>query len=321
MKKISVIIPVYKVEKYLNACVSTVVKQTYKNLEIILIDDGSPDKCLQICDEWARKDERIKVIHQENKGLCAARNIGIDVATGEYIAFLDSDDYVDIRMYEFLYKAITEQNSDVAICYEIAVDEDKDLCEINTEVKDYTLLRNENKSEAIMHFIDKFTGYIGWTWNKLYKADLVKSTKFIEGAYLEDIVFNSQIMCKINKVTWISDRLYFYRQRLGSIMNSGNGKVFIDYGKALVSELTEFKPYLDEHQYDKLCSYCLAKIASLSYEARKSKLMNETKCLEDMFDKTYEATRQSAAKHKCSTKLFKKHKNVYYFLKNWYFSR
>ena len=95
-KKISIIIPVYKVEKYLDKCVESVVNQTYKNLEIILVDDGSPDNCPKMCDEWAEKDKRIKVIHKENGGLSDARNFGIEKATGDYLMFLDSDDYLDV---------------------------------------------------------------------------------------------------------------------------------------------------------------------------------------------------------------------------------
>ena len=101
---ISVIVPVYKVEQYLDRCLQSIVNQTYKNLEIILVDDGSPDNCPQICDEWAKRDKRIKVIHTQNRGVSTARNIGIDVANGQYIGFVDSDDWIEEDMYEFLLK-------------------------------------------------------------------------------------------------------------------------------------------------------------------------------------------------------------------------
>ena len=103
---ISIIIPVYRVEKYLRACVDSVLAQTYKNLEIILVDDGSPDNCGQICEEYAAKDGRVRVIHQTNQGVAAARNSGLEIATGEYIGFVDSDDYIDSDMYEYLYGLI-----------------------------------------------------------------------------------------------------------------------------------------------------------------------------------------------------------------------
>ena len=113
---ISVIIPVYKVEKYLDRCLESIVNQTYKNLEIILIDDGSPDNCPAICDEYAQKDSRIKVIHKANGGVSSARNKGIDVATGDYIGFVDSDDWIEPDMYETLIKNAEQYNSDISRC-------------------------------------------------------------------------------------------------------------------------------------------------------------------------------------------------------------
>ena len=113
---ISIIIPIYNVEKYLHCCINSVIRQTYKNLEIILIDDGSPDNCGKICDEYAKKDNRIKVIHKENGGLSSARNAGLDIAKGEYISFVDSDDYVAENFIEKLYKLCKENDADIAEC-------------------------------------------------------------------------------------------------------------------------------------------------------------------------------------------------------------
>ena len=115
-KKVSVIIPVYNVEKYLKECIQSVLRQTYKNLEIILVDDGSKDNSGNICDEYAKRDERIKVIHKKNGGLSDARNAGIDICTGEYIAFLDSDDFIEEDMYEFLVKNLEKAKADISIC-------------------------------------------------------------------------------------------------------------------------------------------------------------------------------------------------------------
>ena len=113
---ISVIVPIYNVEKYVNKCVGSIVNQTYTNLEIILVDDGSPDRCPEICDEWAKKDSRIKVIHKKNGGLSDARNAGMKIASGDYIAFVDSDDWIAPEMYERLLMAIKNDNSDIAAC-------------------------------------------------------------------------------------------------------------------------------------------------------------------------------------------------------------
>ena len=114
--KISVIVPIYKVEQYLNRCVESIVNQTYKNLEIILVDDGSPDLCPKICDEWAEKDSRIVVIHKENSGLSDARNAGLKVATGGYVAFVDSDDIINPFYVEYLYKAICDNDAQISAC-------------------------------------------------------------------------------------------------------------------------------------------------------------------------------------------------------------
>ena len=118
MKKnnlISIIVPIYNVEKYLKKCIDSIINQTYKNLEIILVDDGSPDNCGKICDEYAKKDNRIKVIHKENGGVSSARNVGVENATGEYIGFVDSDDYIEKDMYEVLINNLKKENADISI--------------------------------------------------------------------------------------------------------------------------------------------------------------------------------------------------------------
>ena len=113
---ISIIVPVYKVEKYLNRCIHSIVNQTMKDLEIILVDDGSPDTCPKMCDDWAKKDKRIKVIHQKNKGLSAARNHGIKISKGKYIGFVDSDDYIDKYMYENMVSVLIKEQGDMCCC-------------------------------------------------------------------------------------------------------------------------------------------------------------------------------------------------------------
>lgn len=116
MAVISVIVPVYKVEKFLDRCINSIIQQTFTNLEIILVDDGSPDRSGEICDEWKMKDKRIRVIHKENGGLSDARNKGLDVATGDYVAFIDSDDWIDPDMFQLLYDATQKYQADIAEC-------------------------------------------------------------------------------------------------------------------------------------------------------------------------------------------------------------
>ena len=142
MPKISIIVPVYNVEQYINRCIDSLLGQTLKDIEIILVDDGSPDQCPQICDEYARKDSRIKVIHKKNNGLGYARNSGLELATGEYIAFVDSDDYVNINMYEKLYNETINNNFDIVYCGFIVENKDKSTYE---EKKKDRILQTRNE--------------------------------------------------------------------------------------------------------------------------------------------------------------------------------
>ena len=160
---ISIIIPVYKVEKYLEKCIKSVLDQTYKNLQIILVDDGSPDNCGNICDDYARVDNRIEVIHKANGGLSDARNVGLKAARGEYIGFVDSDDYVSNEMFENLYNTLISNDVDVAICnFYIVIDDKNIIKNADNGVEIY------NKLEILKEILldKKIQSY---AWNKLYK--------------------------------------------------------------------------------------------------------------------------------------------------------
>ena len=148
---ISIIIPVYKVEKYIYKCIDSVLNQTYKNLEIILVDDGSPDKCPEICEEYAKKDNRIKIIHKKNGGLSDARNAGLKVATGKYIGFVDSDDYIEKDMYQVLYNNIIKTNSDISI---VNLKEVKENEIIENNVKDEQNTIEYTKLEGLKKLIE-----------------------------------------------------------------------------------------------------------------------------------------------------------------------
>ena len=163
--KVSVIVPVYRVEPYLDKCVSSIVNQTYKNLEIILVDDGSPDNCPAMCDAWAEKDSRIRVIHQNNQGGGAARNAGLDIASGNLIAFVDSDDYIAPDMYAHLYE-LMEQGADIAECGYVEVVGDNAVFACGYETCSYTV--QEAMAEHIQDRV--FRQLI---WNKLYRRQVV----------------------------------------------------------------------------------------------------------------------------------------------------
>lgn len=213
MDLISVIVPVYKVEKYLDRCVESIVNQTYKNLEIILVDDGSPDNCGAMCDSWAEKDSRIKVIHKENGGLSDARNAGMDAATGDLMGFVDSDDYISPDMYQLLYENILENNSDVSACgVQIVFEDDRPA---NLLTKDGNIVLNTG--EAMKAIIEE--SYLKQpVWYKLYKTELIKDIPFVKGKYHEDVFWSYQAIGKAKIVSVFDLPCYFYLQRDGSIM-------------------------------------------------------------------------------------------------------
>lgn len=214
---ISVIIPVYGVEAYLERCIKSVLSQTYKNLEIILVDDGSPDGCPRICDAWAQRDDRIRVIHKKNGGLSDARNAGISVASGEYIGFIDSDDWIHPQMYEKLYHIMLKEKGEIAAC---AFQKVKG---INEELMNEKRLDGQvfcyDTEEAMKRLITE-QGLEQVVWNKLYKKELLEGISFAYGKYNEDEFWTYQIVARAKKVVTISYVGYFYYQRSNSIIGT-----------------------------------------------------------------------------------------------------
>lgn len=212
LELISVIVPVYKVEEYLDHCIKSIVEQTYHNLEIILVDDGSPDECPLKCDEWAKQDKRIRVIHKKNGGLSDARNIGLQMASGSYISFIDSDDWISPDFYENLYHSIIKNNAQIA------------ASGITWAFKDY--LQNENliynkqvfSSEEALSTLIQGRGFYAVAWNKLYKSNLFEGIEFPVGKLHEDEFVTYRLVGKATKLVLCQKVIYYYRQREGSIM-------------------------------------------------------------------------------------------------------
>ena len=201
-KLVSVIIPIYKVEPYLIRCLDSVVNQTYKNLEIILVDDGSPDKCPQICDEYAKKDNRIIVIHQENGGLSAARNAGLDICKGEYVSFVDSDDWVAKEYIEDLFNICQQENSEIAICNHIRVNDSQIPYEDNDlYIKSYRSL------DALNILIYKAPDSFVVSWGKLYKKELFNNVRFPLKQIHEDEFTTYQLFFYSKKISYIKNSL------------------------------------------------------------------------------------------------------------------
>lgn len=209
---ISIIIPIYKVESYLRRCLDSIVHQTYTNLEIILVDDGSPDNCPQICDEYAAKDNRIVVIHKENGGLSDARNAGLDICKGEYISFVDSDDWVSSEYISELYSSIEIGCADIAIVNHKHV---TDAPVKKVSKKHYTKLLS--RQQALFILIARQHQPFVTSWGKLYRSNLFSNIRFPIGKYHED-EFTSHLLFNVaSKVIYSKRIMYFYYQRANSI--------------------------------------------------------------------------------------------------------
>lgn len=208
---VSVIIPVYNVAGYIKDCLNSIRKQSYANLEIILVDDGATDESGAICDEYALLDERIKVVHKQNGGLSDARNCGIDIAHGDYLMFVDSDDFVDERIVEILYHNIKEQEAEIAICDPVHVFQPEDaVFAISDDVKIYS------REEAVCTMWYQ-KAFLPSAWAKLYKASLFQDIRFRVGILYEDIDVMHEIFWRTDRIAYTPSQLYAYQHREGSI--------------------------------------------------------------------------------------------------------
>jgi len=199
-KLISIIIPIYNVEKYLKQCIDSIINQTYINLEIILVDDGSTDNCGKICDEYGLKDNRIKVIHKQNGGLSSARNAGLDIAKGEYIGFIDSDDYVEKDMYENMYNTALKTNTKLVICNWSVGNTGKWIKNKNFPKKNIL-----TSNEALDFFYNDM-----YVWNKLYEKDIVQHLRFIE-TFAQDVLYTFVAFKRVKNIACLNKHECYYR--------------------------------------------------------------------------------------------------------------
>lgn len=220
---ISVIVPVYKVESYLDDCVVSLINQSYKNLEIILVDDGSPDNCPKMCDNWAEKDNRIKVIHKKNGGLSSARNAGLDIAKGDYIAFVDSDDFIILTMYEKMIRVLNNNDVDFVACKVNCFIEKTKTFKPFMEGHDFykitkdQIIQKEQYQKLILS-----TQIESAAWNKLYKKSFINKLRFKEKRYYEDYLFIYQLSKFMTRMYYMAQPFYNYRIRENSICTSLN---------------------------------------------------------------------------------------------------
>lgn len=276
---ISVIVPVYKVEKYLEKCIESIIKQTYTNLQIILVDDGSPDNCGKICDEYAKKDSRIEVIHKINGGLSDARNVGINRANGRYIGFVDSDDYIKEDMYEKLINLIKEYDADISICnlYDVI---DGNECIRNKDNGIHEYSRIDILKEILL---DK--NIQSYAWNKLYKKELFDEIKYPIGKKYEDIGTTFYLFEKCNKIVVTSEPEYYYLKRADSLVNNVTESTILDYTEIIIQRYLYIKQNIKELR--KYNNYYLAKTLITAHNDIEN-LENISEGMQQRYKKLYE---------------------------------
>ena len=250
---ISVIIPVFNIENYIAKCIESVMDQSYSNLEIIIIDDGSTDGSSKICDEYSKKDGRIQVIHQKNVGLSGARNNGIKLSKGDYIAFLDGDDYIEKDMYELLYKNIKSNNADISICEYVFNDDNTKFKGKKHEINIF------NNQEAIRRLLydEEINSY---AWNKLYSRKLFENIKYPLGKKFEDIGTTYLLIDKAKKIIYDNSTKYHYIVRTNSITKTYSSSNLNDYMEMVNNMLNYIAvkyPELKEVVDTTLVKYCI----------------------------------------------------------------
>ena len=315
LSKISIIIPVYNVKKYLAESLESVINQTYKNLEIIIINDGSNDGSEKICDKYSKIDSRIKLIKQKNMGLSTARNKGLDCMTGEYIAFLDPDDVYHPEMIEKTYKAITQQNVDCVICNYVPQKTTKTL-EKNNVNKKIKALNLSSKIYNKKEILDELThGKLNNSvWNKLYKKNLWKDVRFPEGHVYEDVLVNILILNKITSIYLLDEVLVIYRLHSKSITHTFTINYIKDMYKAhhtLERTIKSNIPNIfSEEQYYNVCKKTL--LIAISKYLKNIKFNNKTKESNKLLKKYI-----AISMRKAQLKTFNmKEKTIYYMYKN-----
>ena len=285
---ISIIVPVYNTEKYLKKSIDSIINQTYKNIEIILVNDGSTDNSKKICEEYKKKDKRIRLINKENGGQGSAKNTGIQYATGNYIGFVDSDDYIDEDMYEVLYNLCIDNHAEISM---IAFN----------KVIDGKIMKTINFNEEIM-VLDKFNAMKellldreikSYNWNKLYKKELFEEIKFSEELKYEDIEINAKLFTIINKLAYKKIPKYYYVQRNNSTVNCKSYNNLKDY--VIVTQ--QRYDYLKE-RYKEIEKYnAIGFIANMTITYKNAVAYDIDELYED-FEKNYELFCKLTEKYK-----------------------
>lgn len=311
---ISIVVPIYKAEQYLSQCVNSILEQTYRNIEIILVDDGSPDRCPEICDYFGKTDSRVRVIHQENKGLSAARNIGLEVAKGSYITFIDSDDYVGKHFVERLYDAISREYADISICDYLKVNEDDGL---EKEAATYYPFNNRECIKNMYHPTLHGMEFVAWA--KMYTMDIFKKNDIMYpvGKIYEDIFTTHKLLYYAKKIVFCDAVLYFYRQCPQSIMRRGFSIKNLQSLEATQEASSFFWHHGESDLFGMALNAHLRQYMCLYYELRKNKHnIDDYERVRERFIAKY---RSDVKAYKNKMKLPLKNKIVYwsfYFIPN-----
>lgn len=268
---ISIIVPVYNVEKYIRRCVDSLINQTYKNLEIILIDDGSPDNSGAICDEYAKLDNRVKVIHKENGGVSSARNVGLDSASGEYIGFMDSDDYITPDMYEVLYNNMVDNDADISMgIYALENNKGEFISHYRYDVNEVF-----DKAQTIAEML-KQVKYTCSLCDKLFSAKLVGDIRFDKDiSHNEDLLFLYQLMKKSNKAVYISKPMYYYcnnEESASRVSFSDKNTTMLKAQTMVIEDIRENLPQIYDvalTEYVKTAIFNLTAIAKSGYKNKE----------------------------------------------------
>lgn len=313
---VSVIVPVFNVEQYLSKCIDSILQQSYKNIEVIIVDDGSTDSSSEICDEYKRKDTRVKVIHKTNGGLSSTRNKGLDLCNGSYVMFIDSDDYIEKNMVKDLVMAAIKQDADIVQCGFQTIYEDGSIKRKynyeNLVIKHKDNILDEYFNQNLINVI---------VCNKLYKSKLFENIRMIEGRNQEDYMLMPELLSKVDKFVNINGIYYNYLQRYNSIMNSTFSEKKLDAiyaGEHVINFCNQKIPKYKNKAIILMCKNCIY----LYFDLMKSNSNNKEhkKIIEDKFityysiiDKTKELD-NCPNRDKILIKLFDFNRNISYKL-------
>lgn len=260
--KISVIVPVYNSEKYLERCVESILKQTYGNLEVILVDDGSTDTSSIICDRYAQIDQRIKVIHKKQGGVCDARNSGLEIATGDYLTFVDNDDFILPDMYEILLSNMYKYRVKLSMCSYSLYYEERGMEYAKTDI--YTKKMNSMEALHIFHTKGRIDMIV--PWNKLYRRELFDGIRYPACRTFDDEFVTYKLLWRAGEICFTNQQFYFFRQRMDSITHTLTLKKYTDYMDALIERHEYFAEVVNDYKLtedDTL--FCLKELINIHF--------------------------------------------------------